>query len=581
MVNQLKLLVKWDQLDAIQNGKAIAFWSEIQSSSWPNGNPWYAQFPTTREGIYAELNLMESLLDADPQGGLDGPMTQLLTQADQTAQQLGDRRAQSYVLGYWGKFYEHQENWAQAQQYTDKALVISKQINATDITYRWYEQSGNLFEKQNSKNLAIAAYTGAVDTLKTLRSDLIAINPEVQFSFEESIEPIHRKLVGLLLDPASGQADNPARLDQARQVMDSLQVEELNDFLQAACLDRTSVSLSDLAKDQNVAVIYPIMLENRLEIIAQLPGQELHRYSPTQPMGKKDLENMAQDFQDKVGTDFFSISLAFLDPSIALYQQLIQPMAADLAQAHPDTLVFVLDGALRNIPMAALFDGEHYLVEDYAIALTPGLQLTDPQPLKQRKLDVLPFGLTEARGDFSPLPKVKEELEAIQRIFRRQDIWLNDDFTSAATAQAIQSGSAPILHLATHGQFSSKLTDTFLLSWDSTIQLNELRTWIKNSKQPLELLVLSACETALGNRRAALGLAGIAVRAGARSTLASLWRVDDNATFEMMEEFYQDLQQAPSKAIALQQAQQNLLRDHPEFEHPFYWAPFVLVGNWL
>jgi len=142
------------------------------------------------------------------------------------------------------------------------------------------------------------------------------------------------------------------------------------------------------------------------------------------------------------------------------------------------------------------------------------------------------------------------------------------------------------VHLATHGQFSSNLEDTFILTWSDRISINQLNNLLRgadvNRQRPIELLVMSACQTAAGDQRAALGLAGMAVQAGARSTLASLWSVDDQATSELMVRFYQELAKGNvTKAESLRQAELAMLH-HPEsyLQRPFYWAAFVLLGNW-
>jgi CHAT domain-containing protein len=139
--------------------------------------------------------------------------------------------------------------------------------------------------------------------------------------------------------------------------------------------------------------------------------------------------------------------------------------------------------------------------------------------------------------------------------------------------------------LATHGQFGSNPDETFVLAWDTPIKVREfqnlLRSRERGDSNPVELLVLSACQTAAGDKQAALGLAGMAVRSGARSTLATLWAVKDESTALLMTEFYRELTQAQiNKAEALRQAQLTLVQSS-QFQHPFYWAPFVLVGNWL
>jgi CHAT domain-containing protein len=247
--------------------------------------------------------------------------------------------------------------------------------------------------------------------------------------------------------------------------------------------------------------------------------------------------------------------------------------------------VFVLDGTLRNIPIAALHDGERYLIENYSVAISPGLQIIEPKSFTQpENLNALIGGLTESRQGFTPLPGVMRESNQIASKLKAQ-IFLDKTFTKQNLQQSIQATNFPLVHLATHGQFSSKLSDTFLLTWDDRITIEGLRNLLKSraesSTAPIELLVLSACETAEGDQRATLGLAGLAVRSGARSTLATLWSVNDNSTADLMTEFYRMLtQQQLSKAESLRQAQLKLLQN-PQYSHPFYWAPFILVGNWL
>jgi CHAT domain-containing protein len=160
---------------------------------------------------------------------------------------------------------------------------------------------------------------------------------------------------------------------------------------------------------------------------------------------------------------------------------------------------------------------------------------------------------------------------------------LNQQFTSAALAKLVQRGSANIVHLATHGQFSSRQEDTFLLTWEGRINVKQLSELLRNreNRQAIDLLVLSACDTASGDDRATLGLAGLAVKSGARSTLATLWPVKDKAAALLMTQFYEHLREpGMTKAEALQKAQVDVLSE-TDFAHPFFWSTFVLVGNWL
>jgi CHAT domain-containing protein len=141
-----------------------------------------------------------------------------------------------------------------------------------------------------------------------------------------------------------------------------------------------------------------------------------------------------------------------------------------------------------------------------------------------------------------------------------------------------------ILHIASHGQFESDVRKTFLLTFKDRLSMDQLDQFVgfyRFREEPLELLTLSACETAVGDDRAALGLAGVAVKAGARSALATLWYINDKASSLLVSEFYRQLHDPSiSRATALQRAQLKLLNDR-SYHHPGYWSPFLLINNWL
>ncbi|NER83340.1 MAG: CHAT domain-containing protein [Leptolyngbya sp. SIO1D8] len=595
-LNQLALLIEFERWD-----EAVQRWPSV-----------YAQVNTlspNQDGIYTRINLANSLEQLAQQPVAGAPsfsqVLAILETAQTQATALADARAEAHVLGYLGKTYQSKgqietdpTQLEKATKLTEEALFSSETVNAVDISYLWYEQLGDLHvqlsELENTathKQAAIAAYRGAVNALKFLRSDLVTMNPEVQFSFQQSIEPLHRKLVSLLLEGDSPPSQ--ASLKDARAVLESLQLEELNNYLRAACLNSQEVSVDNISGDRQVAVIYPIVLPDKIGIIANLPSSqtkadqikadsrqdsELQYYTAALASGELDR------YAARMRRQMVSVDYGVLDTAEHLYNLLFpEPLLQDLANSQPDTLVFVPDGVLRNIPIAALFDGESYLVEQYSIAITPGLQLLNPQPLQETSLEALTFGLTEAVAEWSSLPYVADEIEAIGQQVPIES-FLNEQFTDETFEKTLRNSSAPIIHLATHGQFSSRLDETFIQAWNNPISVNDLSRWLQSDRtKPVELLVLSACQTATGDQRAALGLAGMAIRAGARSTVASLWQVDDAATAVFMTEFYKALStQSGNKAEALQRAQKHLIEDlDNNFAHPYYWAPFVLIGNWL
>lgn len=568
-LNQLSLL-----LERGRTAEAQGLLPEIQ--------PQIEQLPANRAAIYAQINFARSLLKLGDKLSTPPRVAQMLASTVQQSKSLRDRRAESYAIGYLGHVYEQNQQWAEAQQLTEQALLIAQAINAPDITYQWQWQLGRILRAQRQTTEAIQAYEAAFQTLQSVRRNLLATSSDLQFSFRESVEPVYRELVDLLLqqpDDENQVAISQQNLQQARQIIEALQLAELDNFFRSACLEGQTVAL-DTVDQTDAAVIYPIILHDRLAVIVSLPGQPLRQYIA--PITQSDVEITLNQFRQTLEKPITTPESKLLGQKI--YNWLVHPIDAELQQHAIKTLVFVLDGELRNIPIAALYDGNQYLIEHYSIALAPGLQLLNPKPLQQQGLQTLAAGLTEERHGFSALPNVGSELQEIQSEVSSQ-ILLNKAFTSTALQQQINAASFPIVHLATHGQFSSNAEDTFILAWDKPIRVQELSQLLRQREdvrtEAIELLVLSACETATGDKRAALGLAGVAVQAGARSTLASLWSLDDQSGAQLIAQFYRQLvNHQVSKAEALRQAQLHLLQNS-NFRHPRYWAPYVLLGNWL
>ena len=548
------------------------------------------QLTPNRYSIQAQINFAKTLLAINQRAKLN-PINQesalvlpdilsiarYLSQARIQAQILGDKRAEAYAVGILGSVYEQNKQWRLAQKLTQQALTLAETINAPDLSYLWQWQWGRLLHQLGDNEGAVAAYESAIDILKYLRNDLVAVNTDLQFSFRESVEPVYRELVGLLLE-ADNTNQTEKNLEKARKVIESLQLAELENFFRSACLDSIPVAIDNV--DQQAAIIYPIILPDRLEVIAKIPNQPLHHYATK--ITSKEVEDTITELLFRIAERLSRTHLPYVEQ---VYDWLIQPLEADLASTQINTLVFILDGALRNVPMAALYDGEKYLAQKYAIAVTPGLELLEAKSLQRGDSQVFAAGLSQARLGFQPLPGVEAELEQITSQIPAKKL-LNEEFTENNVQTAIDAVPFSIVHFATHGQFSSKAEETFILTWDDKINVNELNSLLRTqelaSDTPIELLVFSACETAAGDSRAALGIAGVAVKAGARSTVASLWSVDDEATASMMVKFYQELANPQvTKAEALRRAQMAILQEPKYRKHPFYWAPFIIVGNWF
>ncbi|MBW4573323.1 MAG: CHAT domain-containing protein [Tolypothrix carrinoi HA7290-LM1] len=579
-LNLLNLLLEnKENFDRLKD--ALALSSQIKSE--------ISNLPPSRTSVYIRIRFAQSLTQlrtktkTDTFSWLD--IAQELSTAVKQAVFLQDQRAESYAEGTLGELYEKTGQLSDAQNLTEKALFKAQTINASDIAYQWQWQLGRLLNKKGDIKGAIASYNVAYKTLQSLRRDLVAINPDVQFSFRENVEPVYRELVELLLRTSQGGI-NPDNLKQARNVIESLQLAELDNFFRSACLNLTQ-ELDPVVdkKDQRAAVIYPIILPDRLEVILKLPNQQQLRHYKT-VIAQDKLEGIIADLRKNLLD--VSGTVRVQQRSQQIYDWLIRPAEAELAKSGIKTLVFVLDGELRNIPMGVLYDKQQqkYLLEKYAIALTPGLQLLDPKPLQKVQLNALTAGVSEKRlvegREFSALQNVPRELKEIQSEIPRSEELLNQKFTELNLQNQLRSTFFSVVHLATHGEFSSDPEKTFILTSDKLVKVKEfdnlLRVSDQSKSKSIELLVLSACKTALGDKRAALGLAGIAVRAGARSTLATLWSVDDRFTADVMSEFYRQLKAGVNKAEALQLAQLTVFAKD---KTPSNWAPYVLVGNWL
>jgi CHAT domain-containing protein len=557
-LDQMKLFVDYDLLDrAVPLAPQLL--QQLQGTS------------ASRASLYNSIHFVATLNKLENPGELVSikDLGQLMSSTVKAAQQIKDAQAEAHALNQWGQLYGRTEQWAEAQQLMQRSLTIARQLHADDIISQSAWKLGKLAKVQGRRNEAIASYTEAVKSLKSLRGDLVAVNPDVQFSFRESVEPVYRELVGLLLD------DNPNQesLLQARELIEALQVAELDNFFREACLDKAR-QIDQV--DPTATVIYPIILPDRVAVVQSTAGQPL-RYHSTK-ISKEEVEkslsdlsaalNPVSDYQDRIRL------------SQQVYDWLIRPAEADLKNTK--TLVFVLDGKFRNLPMSALYDGKQFLIEKYAVTLSPGLQLMASQALNQSNLGAIVGGISESRSGFSALPAVEAEVKQISKTIASSSL-LNNAFTNNALADRIKNSNANVVHLATHGQFSSRLEDTFLLTWDGRVNVKELSELLQSREgntSKIDLLVLSACDTATGDDRAVLGLAGLAVKSGARSTVATLWPVKDQAASSLMTRFYQQLRTpGATKAEALRQAQIEMIQQ-TDFKEPFFWSAFVLVGNW-
>ncbi|MFW5765662.1 MAG: CHAT domain-containing protein [Coleofasciculus sp.] len=375
-----------------------------------------------------------------------------------------------------------------------------------------------------------------------------------------------------------------------------------SEIVTAESLRDTLVTIADQTGN-NSSVVYVRSRPDYLELILVLPqGYPIRKIVPQ--ANAQALQQTLNQFRQTV-TDI-NKAKAYLTPAQQLYNWIIAPLESELEALGIDTLIFCMDSGLRTIPMAALHDGNQFLVEKYSLGSLPSISLTNKRYNSIKNVQVLGMGASEF-ADLSPLPAVPKELQIITQELWSGKSFLNEEFTLNNLKQQRQQFG--IIHLATHADFRpNEPIHSYIQLWDGKLRLNQLRQISWNQPPQVELLVLSACRTAIGDVNAELGFAGLAVKAGVKSALASLWYVNDGSTLALMSEFYRQLSQpeVTIKAEALQRAQIAMLRGqvrlengqlhgigmggiplppelkgrgNQDFSHPYYWAAFMMIGS--
>ena len=506
--------------------------------------------------------------------------TSSFTSAAQAASNMGDTRTESFAWGYLGHMTEQQGQYEEALSLTRKAVFTAQKANAPESLYLWHWQTARLLTALGKADDSLAAYKRAVSILQPIRAEFSAGYQGRHHSFQDSVGPLFTELTNVMLRRAAAADPEQEQqwLVQTRDTLELFKAAELQDYFRDDCVKTTRAARQSIQTiSKTTAIVYPIILPDRVELLVNFPGRLKRFASPvTTDRLTKEVRGFRKALQDRTDK-------RHLKHGQALYEWLLRPLEGELSQASIDTLVFVPDGALRTIPMSALHDGKQYVIEKYAVAVSPGMELTDPRPIDRRNVNLLSMGLTEAVQGFPALPNVGDELKSVKQLYGGKTL-INDQFVVTSMQRELKDNTFNIVHIASHGLVENDVNKSFLLAYDDKITMDRLSEVIGLSQfrnAPIELLTLSACETAVGDDRAALGLAGVAVKAGARSALATLWFIDDEATSQLVAEFYRQLgNPSVSKAVALQRAQLKILNEKSH-DHPSFWAPFLLINNWL
>ncbi len=505
-----------------------------------------------------------------------------LLDAKELAEKIDNPKLKSLSLFSLAGFYEEENRYEEAMLLINQSIFCAQESDSPELLFRYEGRFARLLTLINEPDKAVSAYRRAIFYLDNFRNDLIGDCKRIKgMSFRNTVGPVYFGLSDLLLQKAALEKNLNVRqqyLTEARLTVEKMKQIELQDLFQDECIVALQSKITGIdRKIEKAVVIYPIILPDRIEMLVNLPDG-LKQYKV--PVDTKIIYERIISLRkalEQPDNNWFKLK------SQNIYDLIIRPLEKDLASQNVNTLVFVPDGILRTVPMSALYDGEKYLIEKYSIAVSPGMKLTDLSPINNAGLNILLAGITESIRGFPSLPAVANEMKAIQNIYPC-DLLINESFKLAEIENKLKITPYSVVHIASHGYFDSNPEKTFLLAYDNNLTINKLEDLMSLSqyrKNPVELLTLSSCQTAVGDELAALGLAGVALKSGARSAIASLWYINDQATADLISAFYYSLKNNKcSKAQALRHAQLKLINS-PDFNHPAFWSPFLLIGNWL
>ncbi len=546
-------------------------------------------------------------------------------------------RPQATIAGLQGRLYEAEQRNQEALTFTKQALQLAQKASAQDLQMLYEWQSGRLYKKLAQPTAAIESYRRAMSHTEAIHQDIPVHYQDGKSSFKELLGPLYLDLADLVLQQAKDKQNQEKQtlLNEAQGLLEQLKQTELEDFFQDRCLTQSlhKYSLNEVSGD--TAILYPVLLENRFEWLIGIKGQ-LHQIQIDQP-GEEISQKIRQytaDLRNGRPNDTNQI----------LYQQLFKPLEPLLKKQNIQTLVYIPDGVLRLLPLSVLSDGKQYVIERYAIATLPGLNLLNARTelkksgksllvgLSQPTVEVvsqLPASLltnltklpaeneqnnqqqlinktrsakaalantsnkqnkhkkvqNKALSDLAnalALPGVATEINQLAQSLPNLTL-LDQKFTLNNFEKEVVLADYDIIHIASHGFFSGDSKDSFIMTYNKLLTIDKLENLLRGREKnaPINILTLSACQTAEGDDRAPMGLSGIAIKANAQTALGSLWPISDEAAVKLMTTFYHQLMvEHKSKAKALQIAQLQLIND-PEMNDPLYWAPFILVGHWL
>ncbi|MCK5877546.1 MAG: CHAT domain-containing protein, partial [Candidatus Marithrix sp.] len=375
-----------------------------------------------------------------------------LSKAADIAKTVQDNYAVSVAYGRLGELHEIEKHYAEALHFTRQAIFYAKQGYFPHILYRWYWIQGRVLKIQQKFDLAIDAFRLASDTVKPIQQLLEVGYRRLPGSFDEVVKPVHYGLADLLLQKAENTDDVKAKQELLLEVVEKaelVKVAELQDYFQDECitiLQDKNIRLDRLALP-NIAILYPLALPDRLIVLVNIDGTF---YQKVIPVSSEELNEVVWNFRLGLQT---RPNNRFLHQAKQLYDWLIRPIESYLADV--DTIVVVPDGKLRMIPLSTLYDGSQFLIEKYAMVLTPGLKLVSPQSINWNNGKILLVGLSDAVQEYPPLPNVPMELDNIRKVTEDNTAGsktlLNKEYLFKNFHDSLKTKEYNVIHLATHG----------------------------------------------------------------------------------------------------------------------------------
>ena len=531
--------------------------------------------------------------------------------ARRLAMEAGAGRAHVEALDALARLYEeagrHSEAFALARESWQRVRELPPG-RAADLLIDLEWRMGRLAARAGDTDLALASYQRAVDNIERVRPDIPIEYDDGRSSFHATLEPVYLALADLLLRKAGElpEAQRAPYLARVRDLVELTRQAEMQDYLRDRCEVEAIQRGPRGSLGASVGVLYPVVFPDRIELLLETDAGIAWRSTP---VSARVLRLTALGFAG----DLRSHSAGFMTAARSLHRWLLAPFDDVFRERAIDTLIVVSAGALRLVPMNALHDGRQFAVERFAFATATGLSMTNieapvgsdrgalvagvsvpgsvveklPPSLVESILGVRSVERSAGRAadlrERLALPGVEAEVESISRIMKGRKM-LNEAFTVARFQSEARTGDQRIVHIASHGVFGGSANASYIMAYDNVLSMGDLQALLRQERfrrSPIELLTLSACQTAEGDDRSPLGISGAAMKARAKSVLGTLWPVEDVSATVVMEKFYGNMaRERLTKARALQRAQVEALRT-PQHAHPFFWAPFVLIGNWL